>query len=45
MVWINNVHVNEEVPKDTVGGAICMCKDCVKKRRIERENKKKEKNK
>lgn len=37
MVWVNHSHINEAVPQGMIGGSICMCHDCVKKRQPKKE--------
>ncbi len=32
MVMVNYIHLNQSVPKGVMGGSICLCEECAKKR-------------
>ena len=38
MVWINHDHHNYPAPPGTYGGAMCMCAECMKKRKTDEDN-------
>ena len=37
MVWINYQHFNQTVPAGMLGGSMCLCRECVKKRNKEKD--------